>query len=97
MLALPGISLPVMRNVQAGSWLMALVWTERTMAMSSTSFAVHGSKSLTHAPLRPCCANLKIEGATGNLACPLVIVVMRWPARIESGSSTLNCDWRPGL
>jgi hypothetical protein len=27
MLGLPGTSLPVITNVQAGSWLMALVWT----------------------------------------------------------------------
>ena len=53
-LALPGTSLPVITNVQAGSWLMALVWTVRTTAMSSTCLAVCGSSSLTHVPLWPC-------------------------------------------
>ena len=85
---MPGISLPVIRNVQAGSWLIALVCTLRTIARSSTSLAVHGSSSLTHAPLFPCCAHLNSDGATGNRAWPLVIVVMRWPIRIEPGSST---------
>jgi hypothetical protein len=66
---------------------MALVWTERTMARSSTILEVHGSSSLTHAPLLPCWANLKRDGATGKLVWPLVIVVMRWPWRMESGSS----------
>ena len=88
MLALPGISLPVIRKVHAGSWLIALVWTERTMAMSSTTLAVHGSSSLIQAPLWPCWANLKSVGATGNLVWPLVIVVMRWPWRIDSGRSS---------
>ena len=45
------------------------------------------SSSLSHAPLWPCWANLKIDGATGKLFCPEVIVVIRWPIRTESGSS----------
>jgi hypothetical protein len=36
MLGRPGISLPLMTNVQAGSWLMALVCTPFISAMSST-------------------------------------------------------------
>jgi hypothetical protein len=48
MLALPACSLPVMTKVQAGSWLIAFVWTLRTRAISSTIFAVCGSTSLIH-------------------------------------------------
>jgi hypothetical protein len=97
MLALPGISLPVMRKVQAGSWLMALVCTLRTIARSSTTLAVQGRRSLTHAPLWPCWAKLKTDGATGNRVCPLVMVVMRWPWRMDSGRSTSKCPLKPGL
>ena len=86
-LALPGTSLPVITNVQAGSWLIALVWTVFTSAMSSTCFAVCGSSSLTHMPHWPCCANFNMLGATGNRAWPLVIVVSRWPLRTDSGRS----------
>ena len=39
-LGLPGTSLPVITNVQAGSWLMALVWIVFTSAISSTTSAV---------------------------------------------------------
>ena len=45
------------------------------------------SSSLSQAPLWPCWANLKIDGATGKLFWPEVIVVIRWPIRTESGSS----------
>ena len=41
--------------------------------------AVCGSSSLSHAPLLPCCANLKIDFVTGNELCPDVMPVMRWP------------------
>ena len=58
------------------------------MHSSSAIFAVWGSSSLSQAPLSPCWANLKIEGATGKLFWPEVIVVIRCPIRIESGSST---------
>ena len=51
------------------------------------AFAVHGISSLTQAPDFPCCANLKIEGVTGNEACPEVIPVMRCPIRTEAGRS----------
>ena len=57
------------------------------IVMSSTISAVCGRSSLSHAPLWPCCVNLKIDGATGKLFCPEVIVVIRWPMRTESGSS----------
>jgi len=67
------------------------------IARSSTTPAVCGSSSLTHAPCCPCCANLKIEGAIGNRACPEVIVVIRWPLRIESGRSLSNHSAIVGL
>ena len=50
-------------------------------------FDVHGKSSLTHMPDLPCCSNLYFEGAIGNRAWPLVIVVRRWPWRIDSGRS----------
>ena len=78
---------PVCTNVIAGSWLIASVCIERMMQMSSTISAVCGKSSLSQAPLWPCRANLKIDGATGKLFCPEVIVVIRWPIRTESGSS----------
>ena len=55
--------------------------------MSSTMRAVYGSSSETHAPDLPYCANLKIEGAIGKRLCPLVMVVSRWPCRMDSGRS----------
>ena len=76
--------------VTAGSWLIASVQTVLTSAMSSTIFAVQGSSSLTHVPDWPCRANLYFDGATGNRAWPLVMVVSRWPLRIESGRSLSN-------
>ena len=48
---------------------------------------VQGSSSLTHMPHWPCWANLYFDGAIGNRAWPEVIVVSRWPMRIESGRS----------
>ena len=47
------------------------------MQRSSAMPAVWGSSSLSQAPLWPCWANLKIEGATGRLFWPEVIVVIR--------------------
>ena len=57
------------------------------MQMSSAMLAVWGKSSLSWAPLWPWRANLKMDGATGKLFWPEVIVVMRWPMRTESGSS----------
>ena len=87
MLGRPASCEPVCTKVIAGSWLIASVCIERMMQMSSTIPAVCGKSSLSHAPLWPCCANLKIDGATGKLFWPEVIVVIRWPIRTESGSS----------
>src|SRR6185295_13324673 len=66
MLGLPGTSLPVITNVQAGSWLMALVCTDLITANSSTILAVCGNSSLTQRPHWPCWVNLYFEGATGS-------------------------------
>ena len=87
MLGRPASCEPVWTNVIAGSWLIASVCIERMMQRSSAIFAVCGSSSLSQAPLWPCWANLKIDGATGRLFWPEVIVVIRWPMRTESGSS----------
>ena len=76
-----------MTKVQAGSWLIALVCTVLHQRDVVDDLRVCGSSSLTHVPHWPCWANLNIDGATGNRAWPLVIVVMRWPLRTESGRS----------
>ena len=57
------------------------------MDNSSTTWAMCGSNSLTHAPDLPCCAKLKREEATGSVLCPDVMPVMRCPMRTESGRS----------
>ena len=81
----------------AGSWLIASVLTVLITARSSTMPAVCGSNSLTQAPCCPCCRNLNLDGAMGNRFCPDVIVVIRWPLRIESGRSLSNQSFIFGL
>ena len=76
---------------------MASVWMLRMTVMSSAIFAVCGSNSLNHVPPLPCWLNLNIEGATGSRAWPLVIVVMRWPLRTDSGKSLSKCASSCGL
>jgi hypothetical protein len=83
--------------VHAGSWLIASVFTVRTIARSSTTFAVCGKSSLTQAPDWPWRLNLKIEGAIGSRLWPDVIVVIRWPIRTESGRSSSNRSFKLGL
>ncbi len=65
--------------------------------MSSTIRDVQGKSSLTHVPAWPCRANRYFEGATGNRDWPLVMVVSRWPMRIESGRSLSNMASIRGL
>ena len=89
--------MPVWMKVMAGSWLIASVYIERTMHSSSAMRRVCGSSSLSHVPLLPCCANLKIDGATGNVVWPAGHVVSRWPLRIESGRSSPRCSSSSGL
>ena len=81
----------------AGSWLMASVCTERTKQSSSAMAAVWGRSSLTHAPLSPCRAKRKTDGATGKRFWPDVMVVRRWPARIDSGRSSSKRSAMAGL
>ena len=50
MLGRPAICEPVWKNVIAGSWLIASVWSDLTKQSSSATFAVQGSSSLTQAP-----------------------------------------------
>jgi hypothetical protein len=58
--------------------LIAFVWTVFTSAISSTIFAVWGKSSVQiQRPHFPTCSNLNFEGAIGNRAWPLVIVVIR--------------------
>src|SRR5579871_5470845 len=90
MLGLPGTWLPVQMYVTAGSWLIASVHRLLTTAMSSTIFAVHGSNSLTQRPHLPWRANLYFDGAMGKRVWALVMVVRRWPLRIDSGRSLSN-------
>ena len=54
---------------------------------SSTTPAKFGSNSLIGVPDRPWRLNLKIDGAIGSLPWPDVIVVSRWPWRIDGGRS----------
>ena len=54
------------------------------------SWPSRASSSLTQVPDWPCWANLYFDGAIGNRAWPLVMVVRRWPLRIESGRSLSN-------
>ena len=75
--------LPVCISVIAGSWLMASVCSERIQQISSASLAVCGSRSLSHMPHWPCCWKAYLEGAIGKRAWPEVMVVRRWPLRIE--------------
>ncbi len=81
----------------AGSWLIASVQTVRMNATSSTILDVYGISSLTQAPDWPCCANLYFDGAMGKRVWPLVMVVRRWPWRIESGRSLSNSSAIFGL
>src|SRR5436309_10254567 len=97
MLGRPGIWCPVQMYVTAGSWLIASVHTVLMSARSSTIFAVHGSNALTQRPHLPCCDHLYLDGAIGKRVCPLVIVVSRWPLRIESGRSLSNMSASLGL
>ena len=94
---LPAFMLPVWMKVIAGSWLIASVCIDRTIAKSSTIFAIFGSNSDTHAPFFPCCANLNFEGAIGNRLWPDVIVVNRCPCRIDAGRSLSNQSFIFGL
>ena len=50
MLGRPGMPLPVFTNSWAGAWLNRSVCTERTIAMSSTTFARCGNTSEISAP-----------------------------------------------
>ena len=97
MLGLPASWLPVWKKVIAGSWLIASVNIERIMHQRSAWRAMLGIRSLNHIPLSPCWAKGKIEGATGKLFWPLVIVVSRWPWRIDSGRSSPRRFASPGL
>lgn len=80
-------SWPVCTRFRAGSWLIASVCIERTIASSSAHCARCGSRSLIQAPQAPRWANLRLVFWMRRLCCPEVIVVMRWPWRTESGSS----------
>ena len=84
-------------KVIAGSWLIASVYIERTMQSSSAISAVCGSSSLIQAPLAPCWAKAKRDGAIGKDFWPEVMPVRRWPLRTESGSSLPKSLARPGL
>ncbi len=97
MLGRPGCWKPLWIKVMAGSWLMASVHMVLMMAMSSTILAVCGISSLIQAPELPYCANLKTDGATGSVAWPDVMPVMRWPMRTLAGRSTPMYSFSFGL
>jgi hypothetical protein len=52
-------------NVTPGPWLIDSVNIERMMQSSSATFAVCGSRSLSHCPLAPCCLKPNGEPASG--------------------------------
>ena len=83
----PATCAPVWMKVMAGSWLIASVWIDLTMQISSAIFAVCGSSSLIHAPDSPYCLNLNIELTTGKAGWVEVIEVRRCPLRIDPGKS----------
>src|SRR5579862_1467949 len=98
MLARPGVSLPVITNVHAGSWLIAFVFTVLISAISSTIFDVCGSNcELIQRRHLPSCVNLNFDGATGKRDCPLVIVESRCWLRTLGGSSLSKYSASPGL
>ena len=61
MLGRPGISEPVRKKVIAGAWFTCVVCIDLMKHKSSTTLAVSGNSSLTHAPLCPCWANFHGE------------------------------------
>jgi len=96
--ARPGTMLPVCMWRMAGSWLIASVCIDRMNARSSTTLEVHGSSSVfIHMPDRPACLNSHFDGAMGKRFWPEVIVVRRWPMRIESGRSLSYQSFITGL
>ena len=66
---------------------MASVNTERIIVMLSAIPFMCGTSSLISMPDLPHRSKANLLGATGKRFWPLVMVVMRWPLRIESGSS----------
>src|SRR5262245_56232064 len=94
----PETMLPVCMWQMAGSWLMASVCIERMKAIESTQRAVQGNSSVfIHRPHWPAGRNLYLEGAIGKRFCPEVMVVSRWPMRIESGRSLSYHSFNTGL
>ena len=86
MLGLPGTSLPVITNVQAGSWLIALVWTVLTRAMSSTH--LRGVRQQLADPRAALAVLRELELRRGDReAAPgrWSSCVIRWPMRIAVG------------
>ena len=57
-------------NVIAGSWLIASVFSDLTMAMSSTIAAVCGNSSLTQVPALAVLRELEHRGGTGKRLLP---------------------------
>src|SRR5437773_1593660 len=60
MLGRPNRALPVLAYSLAGAWLICSVVTVLRKVRSSTTWAVCGNSSDTHAPLRPYRANLRV-------------------------------------
>jgi hypothetical protein len=68
--------------------LIASVCNERIQQMSSAFLARFGSNCVfIIMPQWPAALNWNLDGAMGKRACPLVIVVSRWPLRMLSGRS----------
>ena len=74
-------------NVMAGSWLIASVYIDFTMQMSSAIVCMCGRRSLIQVPCWPQRRPGHIGATTGNLAWPEVMPVRRWLPFTEGGIS----------
>src|SRR5215216_6176170 len=84
-------------KVMAGSWLIASVYIDLTMQMSSAIFCMCGRRSLIQVPCWPQGRPDHIGATTGKWACPLVMPVMRCVPFTEGGRSLPWLFWRLGL
>ena len=75
-------------KICAGAWLNCVVCIDRTMAMSSASFAVHGSSSEICAPDWPCWRNA--NGLASSFGVPLMNA-KRSPLTNSSGTAWPSC------
>ncbi len=71
----------------AGSWLIASVYIDLTMQMSSAMVCMWGSRSLIQVPCWPQRRPVHMGATTGIWAWPEVMPVRRWLPLTEGGMS----------